>query len=350
MNRAALLGLIALTACSDALEQATSAGQVVAVTEAQSATMSLVSGDGFAVINVISLPFEPSGMVSSLGSVLIAPLAGSVAVVDLARSATMVTRTVPLAIGGFGRGSAIQDGNVWVTYEMPFPPLPDPYAVWRINYSTGDTASIGFAANPKAVALAGGNVFVVTVGVGDTSWLTVLDTSLTMASPRISVVDSIPLTGLNAGGIALGGDGYLYVVSSGPLTNGGSTEGRLAIVDPVARREVAVLNGLGNSLGPPVYHPSGRILIPSVNGILEVNPATRSVTRGPGTGVRPAGDAPNVLVVDQRGRIYALVDHCTASPPLPGAVHVLSPPTSYSVLTTIFIGSCPVGAAAAAMP
>ena len=239
---------------------------------------------------------------------------------------------------------------MWVTYEMPFPPLPYPYAVWRINYVTGDTASVGFAANPRAVALAKGEVFVVTVGAGDVSWLTVLDTALAAAPPRISIVDSIPLTGLNAGGIVLGGDGYLYVVSSGPLTSGGATEGRLSIVDPVARAEVAVVNGLGNSLGPPVYHPSGRIVIPSVNGILEVNPATRSVTRGPSNGIKPGGEYPNMFVVDQRGRVHALVDHCATPSPQPGAIQVLSPPPAYTLLETIQIGSCPVGAAAAIMP
>ena len=109
MRRAAILCMISLAACSDALEQDTTAGQVVAVTEAQSRTMSLVSGDALVVSQVISLPSTPSGAVSSLESVLIAPLAGSVAVVDLTHSITAVTRNVPLVSGGFSRGSAIQD-------------------------------------------------------------------------------------------------------------------------------------------------------------------------------------------------------------------------------------------------
>jgi hypothetical protein len=216
-----------------------------------------------------------------------------------------------------------------------------PAGVWRVSYRSGDTASVSFAANPKALAIAAGNVFVVTVGGGGASWLTVIDTALTTGSPSIAVVDSISLTGLNAGGVTLGGDGFLYVVSS---------QGRLSIVDPVLRLELAVVNGLGGGLGTPVYHPSGRILIPSVNGILEVNPATRSLTRGPSNGIKPDGDYPNVLVVDQRGRLYGLVDHCADPTDPPGAVHVLSPPPEYTLRTTIRIGSCPVGAAAAAIP
>lgn len=343
MRRVAIFGVMALAACSDALDQDTTAGQVVAVAESQPATVSLVSAENFVVSHAIALSGGSTGSVSGLGSVLIVPMIGGVGVIDLSHSLTTVTELVPLGSGGFGRGSAIQDDAVaWVSYEMP-------YAVWRINYRSGDTVSVGFAANPRALAIAAGNVFVVTVGAGDVSWLTVIDTSLAAGS-SISIVDSVPLTGLNAGGITLGGDGYLYVVSSGPLTGGGATEGRLAIVDPVSRRELAVVNGLGGQLGPPVYHPSGRVLIPSGNGILEVNPVTRSVTHGPTKGIKPAGDYPNVLVVDQRGRVYALVDHCADPSQPPGAVHVLSPPPNYAVITTIRIGSCPNGAAAAAIP
>ena len=344
MRGVAIFGLMALAACSDALDQDTTAGQVIAVAEESPFKVSLVSAANLAVSQSIPLPDGTVvGPVSGLGSVLIVAVAHGIAVIDLTQSTTSVTRFVQLAPGGSpASGSAIQDDAVaWLTYDMPAPPAATPHAVWRVNYRTGDTASVGFGANPKALAIAAGNVFVVTVGAGGASWLTVIDTALTTGSPGIAIVDSIPLTGLNAGGITLGGDGYLYVVSN---------DGRLAIVDPALRLEVAVVNGLGDQLGTPVYHPSGRVLIPSADGILEVNPATRSVTRGPSKGIKPAGDSPNVLVVDQRGRLYALVDHCADPSDPPGAVYVLSPPPEYTLRATIPIGSCPVGAATAAMP
>ena len=342
MRGLAIFGLMALAACSDALDQDTTAGQVIAVAEGQPSTVSLVSAGDFAVSQTITLPAGASGPVSGLENTLIVPIVGGVAVIDLAHSVTAVNGIVPLVPGGTSRGSALQDDAVaWLTYDMPAPPAATPHAVWRVNYRSGDTASLGFGANPKAVALAAGQVFVVTVGAGNVSWLTVLDTALTTAMPRIVIVDSIPLTGMNAGGITLGGDGFLYIVSS---------DGRLAIVDPELRLEVAVVNGLGDRLGTPVYHPSGRVIIPSANGIVEVNPATRSVTLGPSKGIKPAGDAPSVLVVDQRGRVYALVDHCAEPAQPPGAVLVLSPPPDYTLRTSIPIGSCPVGAATAAIP
>jgi hypothetical protein len=335
MRRVVILGLLALTACSDALDQDTTAGQVIAVAEESPFTVSLVSAANLAVSQSISLPTGYIGPVSGLGSVLIVTIAHGVAVIDLTQSTNAVSRLVALAAGGASLGAAIQDETfAWIAYDTPS-------AVWRVNYRSGDTTSIGFSAKPKALAIAAGNVFVVTVGAAGVSWLTVIDTALTTGSPRIAIVDSVPLTGLNAGGIALGGDGYLYVVSN---------DGRLSIVDPASRLEVAVVNGLGDQLGTPVYHPSGRIIIPSANGIVEVNPATRSVTLGPSKGIKPAGDSPTVLVVDQRGRIYALVDHCVLPSQSPGAVHVLSPPPEYRLRTTIPIGSCPVGAATAAIP
>lgn len=335
MRGVAIFGLMALAACSDALDQDTTAGQVIAVAEESPFKVSLVSAANLAVSQSIPLPDGTVvGPVSGLGSVLIVAVAHGIAVIDLTQSTTSVTRFVQLAPGGGSLGTAIQDDAIaWIAYQ--------PSAVWRVNYRTGDTASVGFAASPRALAIAMGNVFVATVAAGGASWLTVIDTALTTGSPALAIVDSIPLTGLNAGGITLGGDGYLYVVSN---------DGRLAIVDPALRLEVAVVNGLGDQLGTPVYHPSGRVLIPSADGILEVNPVTRSVTRGPTRGIKPAGDSPSVLAVDQRGRLYALAGNCVRPSQSPGAVYVLSPPPEYTLRATIPTGPCPVGAATATMP
>jgi hypothetical protein len=137
----------------------------------------------------------------------------------------------------------------------------------------------------------------------------------------------------------------LYVVCAG---TSGAGDGKLSIVDPVARREVAVLNGLGESPGPAVYHPSGRLLIASrTEGILEVSTLTRTVTRGPGGGLKPSGDGIAALAVDPRGRVYALAPGACASP---GVVHVLSAPPDYRSLRTVTVGVCPAAAALAAVP
>src|ERR1041384_8327236 len=96
MTRAAILGLLVVAACSDALEQDTTAGQVIAVAETQPFTVALVSADNLVVSQSIPLPAGASGSVSGLGSVLIVPNGPSVAILDLALSSTAVSRVVLL--------------------------------------------------------------------------------------------------------------------------------------------------------------------------------------------------------------------------------------------------------------
>jgi len=156
---------------------------------------------------------------------------------------------------------------------------------------------------------------------------------------------TVSLSCTNARFLTLGGDGLLYVVCSGTP---GSADGKLAVVDPTSQRELVVINGLGESPGPIVYHPSGRLLIASpTNGILEVNALTRSVTRGPGDGIKPSGDGIGGLAIDPRGRVYAVAPGtCVSS----GHVHVLSAPPDYRPLTTVTVGVCPAAAVLAAVP
>ena len=138
----------------------------------------------------------------------------------------------------------------------------------------------------------------------------------------------------------------LYVVAAG---HAGQADGKLSIVDPVSRTEVAVLNGLGESPGAAVFHPSGgRLLVASLTeGILEVNTTIRSVTRGPGNGVKPGGHGVSGLAIDLRGRVYAVdPGACLAA----GTVHVLTAPPNYNEINAVPVGVCPATAAVAATP
>ena len=62
MRRLAILCLMSLAACSDALEQDTTAGQVVAVVEqAPEALVRLISAENFSVKSTIPVTGVPSG-------------------------------------------------------------------------------------------------------------------------------------------------------------------------------------------------------------------------------------------------------------------------------------------------
>ena len=348
MRRLLAPALILLGACSDALEQKTSAGQVVGVVNATDRTLSLVSATDFTVSTrdwqrATATPstiaghadrfLVPLGQADAVG---VDRLPGSCGPGALCVQPDYV---LPLASGSGATGVAIQDDTIaWIAN-------PNLNTVTRINYQTGDTVSVAVGVAPQAVAIVGTRVFVVNSNVvGGTpagaSWLTSFDCC------GARVPDSIGLTGTNARFAVVGDDSLLYVVASG---RPGQADGRLSIVDPGARAELAVVNGLGESPGAAAFHPAGsRLLVASLTeGILEINTTIRGVTRGPGNGVRPGGDGVSGLAIDLRGRVYAVDPGGCAGP---GTVHVLTAPPDYRELHSVAVGVCPATAAIAATP
>jgi DNA-binding beta-propeller fold protein YncE len=343
-----VLALGLATGCSDALEQKSSAGQVIGVVDSGARTLSLISATDFTVStrDWQSASATP-GTIDGHGNVFLVPLGQADAVgVDLLpgpcpSGASCVRPDYVLALdaGSGATGVAIQDDSIaWVTN-------PNLNTVTRLNYRSRDTMSIIVGVHPQAVAIVGTRVFVVNANVvGSTpagpSWLSSFDCC------GVAMPDSIPLTGVNARFATVGDDSLLYVIASGTP---GAADGKVSIVDPQARAEVAVLNGLGESPGAAAFHPAGsRLLVASATeGILEVNTSIRAITRGPGNGVKPAGHGVSGLAIDLRGRVYAVdPGACTSA----GTVHVLKPPPDYGEIDAVLVGVCPTTAAVAATP
>src|SRR5213594_2219257 len=295
MRRLCLLGLALAAACSDALEQTSSAGQVIAIVNSADNSVSFVSAKDLSVRTVdLQTPAGQGTTAAGRGKTVVVPLgpADSVAVINNAGlcSAGLCVRPVvvfPLATGSGATGVAIQDDSIaWVAN-------PKLNTVTRLNFFSGATSNFPAGVYPQAVAFVKGRVFVANGNLvngtpAGPSWLTAF------ACCGASPADSIPLSGTNARFLAVGDDSLLYVVNAGHATRG---DGKLSIVDPVARAE------------------------------LEVNTLTRSVTRGPGQGLRPGGRGVSGLAIDQAARLYALdAGACTSA----GVVHVLSAPPRYS--------------------
>jgi hypothetical protein len=334
-------GILALAAlgCSDALEQDTTAGQVVVVADSSLGNVTLVSATRFTTNTVpAGGPFAAPVRMTARDSFLLFPVGAgdSLAVLRFLGGGGAVPSFIALGSGARAVGSiGVQsEGTAWV-------PLAGLDRVMQIDWLAGDTlASAATGPRPMAAVVVGQGLFVVNANaVNDTPAGPSSITWLDLATPAVPL-DTIPLTGMNAQFLVPGLDGLLYVVGRGAVGQG---DGRLSIVDPGTRVELAVVNGLGELPGPAVYHPSGRLLIASITeGILEVNTLTRTLVRGPGSGFRPGGNGVAALAVDQHGRVYAVSASCA-----PGVVRVLTAPPAYRVLRTVPVGSCLRAAAVA---
>ncbi len=222
----------------------------------------------------------------------------------------------------------------------------------RVNAASGDTASLDLPGHPNDVVLARGRLFVLSGNAAPCnnrnalctmgpSWITVVNPgTFSQTNPG----DSIPLPGEGAARfIESGGDGFLYVVSAGSED---STDGRLAIVDPVRRVEVGNFGGFGSIPGRFAVDGTERILIASqVDGLMEFNIRSRSVTRGAGAGI-PIDRSASVAV-DSRRRILA-VESGTCDGRIPGRLRVFRP--DLTEVQFVLLGQCAGSVAVAFIP
>ncbi len=338
------LGLVALAGalagCSDALEQNTTVGQFVAVASSGTSALTLIAASDFSSA-VLALPTIGAASVAGHSSVLVVSVdsgkSGTLAIGDLTQRRDAATRVIRLDTTATLAGVAIASDSVAWAAD------PGTGRLWRVNYRNGVTSGVAVALVPRAgVVITAGKIFVPVLTGPATQALAVLDTAT--GAVRSEIVLSIGAFHVGT----VGGDSLLYVVSDNP---GVGSANRLAIVDPVAQQELVVIDNVGPAPGTPVFHPSGRLLIPTAGaGIVEINTLTRAVIRGPGQtvpGVRPAGDSVIVaLAVDQGGRLYALDAVAGAT----GTVRILSGPPDYGVLGSVASGAGPTAAAVAAIP
>jgi hypothetical protein len=279
--------------------------------------------------------------VSARDAVALVPLGldNAVAVVDL-RAAT-VLRTIPLPENSGATGSAIVDDSIGYVAN------PNLNTVSRVNYLTGATSEVPVGRYPQGVVFTRGLIFVLngnleSFKVAGPSWITVVDP--TTSARAAGGGDSIPLTGQgNAGFGVVGPDGLLYVMNTGDYSSG---EGRLSVVDPLARKELASHAGFGTGPGNLAADGGSHILVSSfAEGVMEFDLDSNKVVRGAGGGIKiPSNSA---VAVDSKGRAYAL-ESGPCSGGRPGKAHVLD--QSLKEIRTITLGECPSGAAVVQIP
>ncbi len=333
-----------LAACADPGAPLAAPQEVLLVVNSTEGSLSIVPVETpTAAVKVPLGGIAPTPVgVSARNEFALVPLGldNAVAVVNL-RSAAVVL-TIPLPANSGATGSAFVDDSIGYVAN------PNLNTVTRVNYLTGDTASVAVGVYPQGMVYTRGKLFVlngnlVNFVIQGPSWVTVID-PVTKAKAT-GGPDSIPLPGPgNAGFADVGSDGRLYIINTGGY--GPGDLGRLSIVDPVQRTEVGNFGGFGQAPGPLASDAGDRLFISSyAEGLMEFNLTTSQVIRGAGNGVPIVSNAS--VVVDSKGRIYALeTGKCAGGDA--GKAHVLRSDLTES--GTITLGECPVGALVTSIP
>jgi len=331
-------------ACAEASPPLPAAEEVLLLVHRTTGSLSLIRVNTPSAATPIALGgITPSPTtMGALGGWAVVPLGGdpSVAVVNL-RTAR-VERLVPLPLNSGATGAAMVDDSIAYVAN------PNLNSVTRVNYLTGDTASVAVGLTPRAVVFTRGKVFVINANLTPAgnplgpSWVSVIDPETNRLATG---VDSILLPGPgNAGYADVAADGLLYVMSAGP--SDGTTESRLSLVDPVGRTELGNFNGFGNGAGALADDGSSRLFVASISqGLMVFDLLRRELVKGAGSGI-PIADNSGVTV-DHAGRIYAL-ESGSCAPGAAGKLHVLR--SNLSETRVIDVGECPVAALVTEIP
>src|SRR5919112_666114 len=324
------LGAVGLLGCAETAAPPPAPVEVAVVLNSGGATLSLIPVAALTQISTVPLgasDVEPVS-VATRGGTAVVPLRGrgAVAVVDLRQQ--QLVNTIKLQPGSVVAGAALVDDSIAYVSSSNL------NTITRVDLVTGDTASLAVGNTPQQVTFTRGRLLVLNANLDSLgkpageSWISVVDPA---AGDRGALIDSIPLIGPgNAEFSAVASDGLVYVVQVGdPSIN----EGRLSVVDPVRRQELASFGGFGFGPGDLTADGGDRLLISSrTEGLMEFDTAERAIVRGEGNGVSVPGNTG--VAVDSQGRVYALESGCSEN----GILHLLR--TDFTEIRTVSVGQC----------
>ncbi|MBI4540311.1 MAG: hypothetical protein HY704_12480 [Gemmatimonadetes bacterium] len=272
------------------------------------------------------------------GAAAIVPL-GTVpaaAIVDLTRR--QVVRTVPLPANSGATGVAFVNDSIALVAN------PNLNSVTTINVRSGVRGTdIPVGVFPQHVVASEQGVFVLNSELGP-DFRPARPGTVTLLDPRsLAARGTVPLSGFNPGGGAIGPDGRLYVLNSGSF---GQRNGSLSVVDPRTLREVEHHPGFGEFPGSVALGTDGRVYVASFGyGIAVWNPARRTFDRSPQDPVTPGNiRSSSGLGFDSTARLYALKPDCRS----PSAVFRLT--AAFAVESEIQVGICPIDLAFTVVP
>jgi hypothetical protein len=338
-----MLGVLLVLGCADTNAPLPDPEEVLLVVNRTGNTLSVipVESPGSAVQVLLGGTSPTPDGVSARGDIAVVPLGvdDALAVVDL--RTRRVLRRIPLPVNSGATGSAVLEDSIAYVAN------PNLNTVSRVNLETGTTSETEVGRYPQGIVFTRGRVFVLNGNLDETlepvgaSWLTVIEP---VTNALVSDIDSIALTGPgNARSAVVGADGLLYVLSSGRSDGG---EGRLSIVDPVARTEMASFSGLGTAPQTVASDGEARIFVSSpTEGLMEFNTDSNKVLRGAGEGL--AVPTNSAAAVDSRRRVYAIESGSCQGPQV-GILHVLDPDLEEQ--RTFPLGECSTAAIVVEIP
>jgi hypothetical protein len=339
MTRPVVLALAAgvLVACADTNAPPPEPLELLLVVNRLANNLSIIPVDEpetASAVSLGSLESTPTTVAAREGYAVV-PLgrADAVAVVELIRRA--LVNVIPLPEGSGATGAVMLNDSVAYVGN------PGRNSISRVNILSRETEEILVGTTPQAFAISRGRLFVVNGNLDQTgepagpSWLSVLNPA---TNGPATGIDSIPLSGPGGAAFAtVGAEGIIYVVSRGGTSQ---AEGRLSVVDPLERMEVASFAGLGLQPGDLSTDGQARVFVSSSSeGVLEFNSDSNAVIRGQGDGVPIPTNAG--VAVDSEGRVYA-IESGGCSGGRRGTAHVLD--DELEEITRFALGRCASGA------
>jgi hypothetical protein len=234
---------------------------------------------------------EPAGLAVRADRAVVPLGAPGVAVVNLYTG--VVERVVALPAGAAARSAAfLHDTLVAVV-------APGTGAVFLLNPVRGTPPrAVATGGSPEVVQEAGGRLFVLSptmAGGSAPGYVTMLDSTMVPAV--------MELGGANPRAVVVRG-GFLYVLNAG---GPGLANGSVSVVNLATRREIALLQGFGESPQAMVLSPRGELYVAvPTRGVLVYN-LTGTFVRDVDRPINAANVAPASLVaVDPAGFMYML--------------------------------------------
>lgn len=330
--------------CAEASAPLPAAEEVLLLVHRTSGSLSLIRVKAPTIVTPIplgSLTGTPT-TVSALDGYAVVPLGEDPAVAVVNLRTAVVERTIPLPANSGATGAAMVDDSIAYVAN------PRRNSVTRINYLTGDTASVAVGQTPQTLVFTRGKLFVVNANLNNAgvplgpSWVSVVDP---VTNRLATGVDSILLPGPGKGASAdVAQDGVVYIMNAGP--DDGTTDSRLSLVDPVGREELGNFKGFGNAAGAVSDNGGGTLYVSSLTqGLMSFDLINRQVIRGAGSGISIPDNSS--VAVDGDGRIYATeTGPCT--PGSNGKLHILR--SALIETRVVTVAECPVAALVTEVP